>query len=158
MVLSLRSVAALAAAALLPACGGEHRELRLQLAKPPYMGVRCPGPNSLACDRVGLAVWLRRPASHLEATIADKPLRMGIPRGVRFGRGTYFGPRGAYYEGFLRPAGLTRPGPLRVTPDGGDYYWVGRHPLDARVRLVARFRDGSSASTTVRVPLRPGWG
>src|SRR2546429_277960 len=30
------------------------------LARSPYLGVACPTANSIACDRVGLAVWLRR--------------------------------------------------------------------------------------------------
>ncbi len=37
--------------------------------KDPYMGVSCHIPSSIACDRVGLAVWLRRPAI-VTATIA----------------------------------------------------------------------------------------
>ena len=111
------------------------------------MGVRCPGPNSITCDRVGLAVWLEQPATRLTATIEGKPLRMKAP--VR--------PKG-YYEGSLQPAGLTTPGPMHVTPDRGTSYWEGRHPLRARVHLVASYGDGSVAATTVRVWLHSGWG
>src|SRR5579875_1079089 len=41
-------------------------------AQAPYMGVRCPQANSIACDRVGLAIWLRRPAVHVQGTIAGQ--------------------------------------------------------------------------------------
>jgi hypothetical protein len=44
-------------------------------AQDPYMGVACPTPNSIACDRVGLSVWLARPAI-VTATIAGEPLRL----------------------------------------------------------------------------------
>src|SRR5271167_4545267 len=37
------------------------------LSKSPYLGVRCSIANSIACDRVGLAVWLKRPAVSVTA-------------------------------------------------------------------------------------------
>jgi hypothetical protein len=40
------------------------------LSETPYMGVSCPVANSIACNRVGLAVWLKRPAVSVTATIA----------------------------------------------------------------------------------------
>jgi hypothetical protein len=62
-----------------------------------------------------------------------------------------------YYEGYLVPAGLID-GPLRVRPDRGRYHWTGRHPVSTKVRLVARYRSGKSARTTLRVGLAAGWG
>lgn len=47
-------------------------------AEAPYMGVSCHLPNSIACDRVGLAVWLWRPAT-VSATIAGAPLKLNDP-------------------------------------------------------------------------------
>jgi hypothetical protein len=38
----------------------------------PYMGVACHIPNSIACDRIGLTVWLRRPALTVTATISGR--------------------------------------------------------------------------------------
>src|SRR5579875_2414127 len=39
----------------------------------PYLGVRCPLANSIRCDRVGLAIWLRRPAVRVRGTVAGQP-------------------------------------------------------------------------------------
>ena len=46
------------------------------LSQSPYMGVACPQPNATACDRVGLAIWLKRPAISVNATIAGQPLKL----------------------------------------------------------------------------------
>jgi hypothetical protein len=128
----------------------------LELRRTPYLGVACPGaPNSIKCDRVGLAVWLKRPAIRVGATVTGRQVTMRIPRTFRPSR--YLGRRGEYWEGFLQPAGLIS-GPLRVRPDRGRYIWFGRHPVHAKVRIAAFYRDGSSSSTVVRVSLRPGWG
>jgi protein MpaA len=115
---------------------------RLVLARPPYMGVACRIPNSIACDRVGLAVYMpkRRPAERLTASINGRPVRMKIPAAVAT--------RGIYFEGFLRHAGLKR-GSLKVT--------AGK-PLSAMVRITAYYRDRSSRFTVRRVGLAPGWG
>jgi hypothetical protein len=72
--------------------------------------------------------------------------------------GNGHGPRGTYFEGFLHPAGLTSNGPLKVQPDGPNGYWVGRHTPKVIVRVTAHYRNGTSASRTVTVPLLPGWG
>jgi hypothetical protein len=137
---------------------GEATVGSLRLAQQPYAGVRCPGPNSIACDRIGLAVWLVKPALRLKATVAGKPIRMAIPARVRHQPGNYYCARRCYFEGALHPAGLLKAGPLQIRPDAGTYHWEGRHPRRLRIRLVAFYRDGTSASTTVRVLLHPGWG
>jgi hypothetical protein len=116
------------------------------LSRPPDVGVACPRANSIACDRVGLAVWLRRPAQRVTATIDGRPLRL------RAGR-----PDGAGYEGYLQPAGLLD-GPLEVTPDRGRFYWQGSHPRDARLQIVIRRASGATDRVSLSVPLRPGWG
>ncbi len=108
-----------------------------------YMGVSCPRPNSIRCDRVGLAVWLPGRTERLAASIAGRPLAMHR--------------RTDHFEGFLRPAGLID-GPLRVRPDRGRYYWTGRHPVSAKVRLIVRYRGGRRARRTLRVGLAAGWG
>ena len=153
-------------ALLLAGCSGDDDErssppkgeARLELMrgsngreKGPYMGVSCPKPNSIACDRVGLAVWVAKPAATITADIAGRELRLRSPRPTRAeGRETY-------WEGFLQPAGL-RDGPLKVKPDRGTEYWRGLHPVSARVRVRATYRGGGAASRTIRVPLAAGWG
>ena len=122
--------------------------LTVQDWRAPYMGVACPEPNSIRCDRVGLAVWVERPASRVAASIAGR--RVTLRTGA-------FGPGRRSWQGFLRPAGLLD-GPLRVRPDRGRYFWEGRHSVFAYVRLAVRYRDGGSASGVQLVMLSAGWG
>jgi len=110
------------------------------------MGVSCRVPNSIRCDRVGLAVWLRRPAAAVRAVIAGRPFALGdadarVP------------PR--RFAGFLRPAGLAE-GPLQV-PCTARGKWYGEGRVAARVRIWVEAR-GRTSTTTVRVPLHAGWG
>ena len=121
---------------------------RAVLSRPPYLGVACPQANSIACDRVGLAVWLKHPAVRVVATIEGRPLRLhaGRPDG-----------RGAWYRGYLQPAGLLD-GPLKVTPDRGRWYWQGGHPKDARLHIVIRRAGGAIDRTSLAVALHAGWG
>jgi hypothetical protein len=120
-------VATLLAIGLASACG-ESRISTHRLVRTPYLGLRCPGTSSAACDRVSLAVWLRKPAARLSATVDGMSMRMKKPV-----------TRGGYYEGDAS-------------------HWEGRHSLRVRVHLVASYADGSAAATTVRVLLHPGWG
>jgi hypothetical protein len=140
-------------------CGGDgvgqpslrdDKERSLVFKLRPYMGVACRTPNSIRCDRVGLAVRLADRAERLTATIAG--------RAVVMKQTSPFNESGQGWEGFLRPAGLLD-GPLRVRPDSGRYRWHGqqRAPV-ASVRLTASYSDGRSAARTVRVTLAPGWG
>jgi hypothetical protein len=119
----------------------------------PDMGVACRVPNSIACDRIGLAVWLRRPAIAVNATIAGSRLNLNDP--------AWSGPlrngRRSMFAGFLQPAGLLN-GSLKVRPDHGRYHWIGSHPLFANVRIVADYGDGHTSSVSVRVQVRAGWG
>jgi hypothetical protein len=121
---------------------------RLLLRRAPYLGIRCHKANSIACDRVGLAVWLRAPARRLTATIDGRRFTLRPPAAP-----------GGFWEGTLRRAGLLAPGSaLHVTPDRGRYYWAGRHPVRAVVHLAAITLNGAPASTYVAVDLRPGYG
>jgi hypothetical protein len=121
---------------------------RLLLRREPDLGVRCRRANSIACDRVGLAVWLRAPARRLTAIIDGRTFTLRPPAS-----------RGGYWEGTLHHAGLLAPGSaLHVTPDRGRYHWEGRHPVRAVVHLGATEADGAPASTYVAVDLRPGYG
>jgi len=118
------------------------------LRRTPYLGVACPQAHSIACDRVGLAVWLKRSAASVAAKINGQSLRL------RAGR---LDGRRPTYTGYLQPAGLLH-GPLEVTPDRSPYFWQGSHPKDARVLLQIRRSDGSMDTASLTVPLRAGWG
>lgn len=117
------------------------------------MGVSCPIGNSFACDRVGLAVWLREPATRVDAEIADRELKLDDPE--------WSGPaedgQRRMFAGFLQPAGLID-GPLKVTPDRGPDRWIGRTPVSAPVELWIVGKDGAISATAVEVRLSPGWG
>jgi hypothetical protein len=127
------------------------------LARSPYMGVACPAPNSLACDRLGLAVWLRRPANSVDATVSGWPMKLNWwgdrPPGSRPAPSS---PRTAF-DGFLQPAGLV--GHLGVRPDAGPADWLGSGALAAPVVVLrVAYADGTTALTRLAVPLATGWG
>jgi hypothetical protein len=128
------------------------------LAGPPYMGVSCRRPNSIACDRVGLAVWTKDPARHVSASIAGRPLVLpfGGPWCCKPGDRTDEPRR--QFIGFLHRAGLRGPGPLAVQVENGRNRWTGIHPVSAPVRITVTYGDGSRQTTTVWVGLAAGWG
>ena len=119
------------------------------LRRPPYMGVACPTANSIACDRIGLAVWLRQPALTVTATIADRHLRLR-PSGPE-------GDGATYWEGYLQPAGLLD-GPLKVTPDRGRYFWRSKHARYAALALTIEGHHGVVRHLLLRQWLAAGWG
>lgn len=138
------------------------------LSKSPYLGVSCPIANSIACDRVGLAVWLKRPALSVTATIAGAPLALN-----RYGDAPVNAPvPRRQFTGFLRPAGIVSR--LHIRPvDGNEIFtkhgrtrvlvghqmWFGegnaRSPL---IRLTIRYASGQTIITQRRVGLATGWG
>jgi hypothetical protein len=139
---------------------------RLALQRAPYIGVSCRTPNSIACDRVGLVIWLRRPVARLTATINGRTVAMGLPCGAARYHETCSSycrhvvrdqPCGTHFEGFLRPAGLLD-GSLKVKPDRGRYHWIGTHETIGTVRILATYRDGETATITKRVRVSAGWG
>jgi hypothetical protein len=133
----------------------EHKlELRSNRHGGVYMGVRCREPNSVSCDRIGLAVWLAKPAESLVAKIEGRRLELVSP-------GEFVPGKGTGWEGYLRHAGLLDPGgpwAIEAEPGQPTDYWSGRTPVDAKVRLTAGYPDGSTATRTIRAPLHPGWG
>jgi hypothetical protein len=121
----------------------------LHLTHAPYAGVRCPGGNSIACDRISLAVWPAGQPQRLTASIAGRRITMEPPPP---------GSGRAYWEGTLDHAGLLTPGPLFVIPDRGRFYWAGRHPRAFSLDLSASYSGRISAEARVRTMLHPGWG
>lgn len=127
------------------------------LSRTPYMGVVCPVANSTACDRVGLSVWLRRPAVAVSATIAGRPLILDT-RQAR----PYLAPGQrdrTMFTGYLQPAGIvTR---LQVIPDDSPIRWWAPSPTNAPsppVELRIDYGIGRRVVTKLDVPLEAGWG
>ncbi len=125
----------------------------LALPKDPGMGVACPEANSIACDRIGIAVWLDSEPQRLVASVGGRSVALRDAH-IRCGAESSC-PR--LYQAMLQPAGLLD-GALKVTPDEGRYRWLGRHPVAGTLTVTATYRDGSRAVATRRVPLAPGWG
>jgi hypothetical protein len=117
----------------------------------PHMGVACGVPNSIACDRIGLTVWLRRPARTVTASIADTTFRLDNP--------TWSGPRHhgqrTVFAGFLRPAGITNR--LGVITEQGSY-WDGSDGPDPQVVLTITRPGQPATQAWVNVHLMAGWG
>lgn len=131
----------------------------LALPRAPGIGVACAGaPNSIACDRVGIAAWVSttpdRPA-RLVATIGGRSVDLHDRTDAGFCASKR--PCLRFYTGYLQHAGLLD-GELKVHPDQGRYRWYGRRPVTGTLRLRATYPNGGTAQTTRRVPLAPGWG
>jgi hypothetical protein len=123
------------------------------LAEEPSMGVACRTPNSIACDRVRLGVTLRRPAVAVEVTLGGRSFKLDDPEWS----GPAHNGRRTRFAGALQPAGLIN-GSLKVRADRGRFYWIGTHPVFARVAILVNYGRRVTASTTFTVELRPGWG
>jgi hypothetical protein len=107
------------------------------LARSPSMGVAC---HLGSCDRVGLLVWLRRPAESVSATIAGRPLTLESPNADSL-----------TFVGYLRYALVTH------LPLAAWDWSPGLYPQPAVVLRI----DGDGGHvlvTQLRVPLEPGWG
>lgn len=132
-----------ASAALAASLAAASSPSNLGLAQPPYLGVKCSGPytNWTGCGRVGIAVWVKRRASSIEAQLVGSTVRLDAPSGTVRGRD--------YWQGFVH---------LDLRRLGLPAQWFGTKPykvLDLRltVKYGSRVERGM-----VRVTLRPGWG
>jgi hypothetical protein len=124
------------------------------LALPSYLGVSCRRANSIACDRVGLAIWTRSSVRAVRATIAGRSFDLtDDPRFV----GPHQRAQPHMFIGFLHHAGL-RHGALAVRVENGRNRWTGKHPVHATMRLVITLADRSRMATSANVRLSPGWG
>jgi hypothetical protein len=153
----LASATALSVSALLVFCAGAGAS-RLVLPRQPYLGVACATANSIACDRVGVAVWLSKPATHLSVTVAGQPIAMHAATKTCTTRNT---PRrircNTDFVGYLHPAGLLR-GPRRINTQSGNHYWASSRAAWAPVTITAHYANGAAATVTVHPTLNPGWG
>ncbi len=154
---------AVAAALMLGGCGDEanpdrsaspplrERPASSLLSRPPYLGVACPVPNSIACDRVGLAVWLRRPARRVVATIGRQRFALDDERWRH-------DTRGDAHIGYLQPAGLLGDGPLAVRADEPPHRLVRGGVVRPFITLRITRASGPPVVTRTRAGLHPGWG
>jgi hypothetical protein len=129
-------VGALAISCLLAGCGGSHHALRLR--REPYVGLACKRVSAHRCGRVGLAVWLARPARDVTAVADGVSVRMRTHSG---GTGSYR--RQLYWQGFFRD-----PRAQRVADGSGS--------IPIRVSVTAA--DGSVSAVTRTVPVSTGYG
>jgi hypothetical protein len=115
----------------------------------PFMGASCSTPNSTSCGRFGVAVWLKRPARAIDATVLDRHIALDNKQ--------WSGPvrnhKRKMFAGFLRGADLG--GRLGVPPG---VVWEGDPIPYVLVRLRIDYGKGAPVLTQARVPLRPGWG
>lgn len=122
-------------------------------AQAPYMGVHCAVANSIACDEVGLAIWLRHPAYSATASIAGAAFSLNW-----FGDAYRFAhlstPRRAF-TGYLHPAGIVSR--LHVRPTSGSV-WDGTATPSPTVWVLINYGRGRYVVTHLRVALGAGWG
>ena len=124
------------------------------LSQAPYMGVSCPVANSIACDRVGLAVWLTHPALSVTAVIVGARLVLDYRGEFRY-RGEK--PR-TIFDGFLQPASIVSR--FHVHPVGHQM-WFGDardYPAPFSMRLTIHEPGGCTVITHTDVELSTGWG
>ena len=114
-----------------------------------YMGVSCPQPNRIECDRVGILADLQEDARSVVAEVGGRRVALDDPGWGGASRHTF--------AGFLQPAGLRGDGPLAVQPEP-DGRWIGRPPVEARVSFTITRLDGTQVRTSDTIPLRAGWG
>jgi hypothetical protein len=116
--------------------------LTLGLAQPPSLGIACPNqPNITPCGRAGIAIWLKRPAQHVKASVGGKTIRLHA--------GGFGGTGPTYWEGYVHSSPTTLQLPAQ---------WYGTKPTRRiKLTLVVRYSSGAATGATL-VQLRPGWG
>lgn len=114
----------------------------LGLSQTPYVGIACRHvPDLTTCGRVGIGVWLKRPAQQADAVL--------LGTHVRLRAGGLGGKAPRYWQGY---AHIDRRR-LRLPRQ-----WFGNKPIRfVRLRLTIRDVTGTR-SGSVRVVLHPGWG
>jgi len=113
----------------------------------PDMGVAC---HAGACDSVGLAVWLRRPAVSVSATIAGHPFGLTTWQARPFTPST---PR-KMFVGYLTPLRLITHIRLMGPPSN----WPTTNSPSPLVSLHIIYSGGRVVTTQLRIPVQPGWG
>jgi hypothetical protein len=114
-----------------------------------YVGVACPVANSIRCDQLGVAVWIRGPARRVMARLSGR--RVTLRRLGRWSRHV------VVWDGRVRHAGIAR-GPDRIVPRGGGFYWVGNPPHHVIVCVAVLRGRGAVERTRRRVAVQAGYG
>lgn len=113
----------------------------------PFLGVSCPVPNSIACDRVGIGVHLCRAATLVMVRVAGRLVTLSPP----------LDPPDDLWLGYLFDSNLRR-GPLKVLTPANGHLWFGSPEVHPRVRVTAFFPNGRAATRRTSVRLHPGFG
>jgi hypothetical protein len=114
----------------------------------PFLGVACPRPNSITCDRVGIGVGLHAPtATAVTVWLAGRIIRLRPPAD----------PPDDLWLGYLRDAGL-RQGALDVHLAQRERLWFGSPEVFVRVRVTAVFPNGTTRTLAADDLLHPGFG
>lgn len=132
------TVAGAAVVAFLVGCEGSGHAL--QLPRDPSLGLRCHNPRVLRCGRVGLAVWLVRPARSVTAVVHGHEVVLRTHTGGRYRRGLF-------WEGVFAD-----PGAQRIA----DAFGSASGSVTVRLRVVAN--DGAIGHANSTVPLSEGYG
>jgi hypothetical protein len=135
----------------------DSRAHRLGLEYGPYLGISCPRPSRIACDRIGIDLVLRRQARSVAVTVAGRRLRLVTPGPVPHDAGAV----GRDWGGFLEDVGLGREGSAFQIPPGGRSpdRWGGQPPVYLPMRVAIVYPGGRRE--TLRMPpvfLSPGFG
>jgi hypothetical protein len=131
-----RVLGALAVSLLLAGCGGSHHALRLR--RSPYFGLACSRVAVHRCDRVGLAVWLARPATGVTAVADGVSVRL---RTHSRGTGSYR--RHLFWQGFFRDPRASR---------------LADHSHSIPIRVSVTAPDGSVSTGTRTIYVSEGYG
>jgi hypothetical protein len=146
-----------AAAALRGARLVDSRAHRLGLEYGPFLGISCPRPSRIACDRIGIDLVLRRQARSVAVTVADRRLRLVTPGPVPHDADAV----GRDWGGYLEDVGLGREdSPFHIPPSGrAPSRWAGQPPVYLPVRVEIVYPGGRGE--TLHMPpvfLSPGFG
>jgi hypothetical protein len=129
-----------AVVAFLVGCDGSGQALRLP--RDPYLGLKCHNPKVLRCGRVGVAVWLARPARSVTAVVHGHEVVLRTHEG---GTGSYR--RGLFWEGVFADPSAQRTADASGSASGS---------VTVSLRVVAN--DGSIDNTNSTVQLSEGYG
>jgi hypothetical protein len=110
------------------------------------VGVACPVPNSVRCDRLGVGVKAPGPATLVTASVDGRLVTLNPPDAP-----------GDLWQSYLYDAGLRREGgPLNTHAHDG--HWIGDPPVIIRVRVTVFRPDGSAGAVSETMDLHPGFG
>jgi hypothetical protein len=123
------------------------------LAQMPYLGITC---GTIGCDRLGLSIWLRRPALSVTALVAGRRLTLDTRDAMQYDRALARQRR--MFVGYFHARSLFRN--LHVGPAPTVYWWASPstdwpNPI---VLIRVDYSGGRAVTTRLAVPLESGWG